>query len=89
MAAGINVPALKTEVVALKWLAATGYLVGLKLQSRVKVTLPADVADSPENLPPISHEGFWTLADQNRDEQEVGGHAEGELRPEPRSEQRT
>jgi hypothetical protein len=68
----IDVPALKTAVVALKRLAATGYLVGLKMQSRVKVALPVEVSDSSENLPPISHEEVWTLPQQNHEQQESG-----------------
>ena len=57
----LNVSTLGTAAVALAKLALTGHLLGLKVQSRVKVNLPMGVTEPGAELPPISQDETWTL----------------------------
>ncbi len=56
----LNVLGLKTAV-ALARFAATGHLVGLTIQSRVKLLLPLDVAEAADQLPAIQQDEQWVL----------------------------
>jgi len=61
----LNVSTLRTAV-ALARFSVTGHLVGLKFQTRVKLLLPSDVAETTDQLPPIQQDEQWVLpADDN------------------------